>query len=196
MAYAGIWGWTALTISERQDPRLRELLAYVDTNMNPTWRDGGLYYPVRDETWVDGKFVGVTPTSGNVNYAYARLNVEDGLHKLYASDWGREHFAEPHLSDVSRDVDVIRGRFLPGKQALVVTLRPFRGSKGVRASLEFANLARQGQGWSLEADGKLVASGNATELRSTQGRDAKFENGKLSVTVPVERETTFVLRFA
>lgn len=196
MGYAGFWGWTALTLSERQDPRLKELLAYVDANMNPTWRDGGLYYPVRYETWVDDKFVGVTPTSGNVNFAYARLNVEDGLHKLYASQWGADHFGEPNLSDVSRDVDVIRGVFLQDKQALVVTVRPYRGSKGGVADLEFSNLARQGQGWTLEVDGDVAARGNATELATTSLRHASFEGGKLKVAAPVERETTFVLRFA
>lgn len=196
IAYAGIWGWTALTISEHQDPRLQDLLAYVDANMNPTWRDGGLYYPIRDETWVDGKFVGVTPTSGNVNYAYARMNVEGGLRKLYESKWGAEHFAEPNLSDVSRDVDVVRGQFVAEKQALVVTVRPPRGAKASLASLQFSNLARQGQAWTLAVDGKVAAKGNGTELHNASLRNTAFKNGKLSFQAPIERETTFVVRFA
>ncbi|MEJ5979181.1 hypothetical protein WG901_21185 [Novosphingobium sp. PS1R-30] len=196
LAYAGFWGWTALTLSERQDPRLAELLAYADRNMNPTWRDGGLYYPVHDASWEDGRFVGVTPTSGNVNFAYARLNVEDGLHKLYQSHWGAAHFAEPNLSDVSREVDVVRGRYLADRQALVVTVRPHRGAKGAMTMLEFANLTRTGQEWRLEIDGAVVANGNATALARTSIADTTFEAGKLRLTVPVERETTFVVRFA
>jgi hypothetical protein len=195
-AYAGLWGWFAQNMSERQDPRLTEILAYVDANMNPTWENGGLYYPVRDETWVDDKFVGVTPTSGNVHFAYARLNVENGINKLVNSKWGAEHFAEPNLSAVSRDVDVVRGIFLPERQALVVTVRPYRGGKATVANFEFANLMRRGQGWTLEQDGQLAARGKADEVLGSTLRGTVLRDGKLAFSAPVERETTLVLRFA
>jgi hypothetical protein len=195
-AYAGFWGWFAQNMSEHQDPRLSEFLAYVDANMNPTWADGGLYYPVRNETWVDGRFVGVTPTSGNAHFAYARLNVCDGLNKLVMSNWNDRHFAEPSLTGVSREVDIVRGIFLPEKQVLVVTARPYRGGKPQLASFEFENVRLQGRGWTLEIDGQVAVRGNATQIASSELPGTEFSNGKLSVRTPIERETTIALRFS
>jgi hypothetical protein len=57
----------------------------------------------------------VALTSGNADFAYARLNVPGGLHSLYNSQWGDEHFSEPTLSDISRNVDVVRAKFVPEK---------------------------------------------------------------------------------
>lgn len=193
--HAGIWGWTSLILSERNDPRLKEILAYADENMNPTWRDGGLFYPRNEQTWEDGRFVGVSPTSGNANFGYARLNVEDGLQKLYNLKWDETHFSQPNLSDVSRDVDVVRARFLPQQNVLVLSLRPPKGSSGGIARLEISNVQRGSQAWTLSLDGDPVAAGDSTSVRHSVLRKTAFEGDKLIIEAPVERISTFALRW-
>jgi hypothetical protein len=193
--HAGIWGWTSLILSERADPRLAGILDYADENMNPTWSNGGLYYPRNDATWVDDRFVGVSPTSGNANFGYARLNVEDGLRKLYELAWDSDTFAQPALSDISRDVDVVRASFLPERNLLLLSLRPPRSAAGTIARLEISNVRRPGQGWTLTQDGDTVAAGDAVSVQHSSLRKAVFEDGKLLLEAPVERTTTFALRW-
>ena len=193
LRHAGVWGWVTEAMSEQGDPRLQEVFAYIDKHMSPTWKDGGYYYPVNYDTWVDGKFVGVAPTSGNADFAYARLNVPGGLHSLYNSQWGDEHFSEPTLSDISRNVDVVRAKFVPEKNALVLGMRPPHGMTGGEAKLEFANIRRQGQKWTLQQDGVEIAHGNAE--RVSGGTKARLESGKLVLNVHVDRQTQLVMRW-
>lgn len=193
--HAGIWGWFSLILSEGGDPRLPEILDYVDRNMNPTWKDGGLYYPRNEHTWVDGKFVGVTPLSGNANFAYARLNRKDGLNKLYFADWAKTRLAQPNLAEVSRYIDIARAVFLPDCNVLVITARPAHGDAGGPARFEFANVHSRGQGWRLEIDGVEVASGGK-EVNETDAPMARFEGDMLVVECSIERQTDIVLRWS
>src|SRR5205823_10116466 len=79
------FGWVAAWASEMGDEAtLRGLLEHADRFMNPSWRDGGLYYPRNDSpTDEHGNRTGMEPLSGNVLLGYARLNVPDGLWGLY-----------------------------------------------------------------------------------------------------------------
>lgn len=140
-------GLGAVWLSEMGDEdRLSRLLRYADSYMEPTWQKGGLFYPRRDELYdEDGHFVHMDPWVGNTLIAFGRLNVEDGLHKLYASPWTAEHFEEPNLSDISRYADVLRGAFLAEENALIVTVRPDDSAKGRDIALSFANV-RRGRG--------------------------------------------------
>ncbi|MFA6157779.1 MAG: hypothetical protein WC739_24285, partial [Mesorhizobium sp.] len=174
---------------------LPEILDYVDRNMNPTWKDGGLYYPRNEQTWVDGKFVGVTPLSGNANFAYARLNRKDGLNKLYFADWAKTRLAQPNLAEVSRHIDIARAVFLPDRNVLVVTARPAHGDAGGPARFEFANVHSCGQSWRLEIDGVEVASGGK-EVNKTDAPMARFEGDLLVVECSIERQTDIVLRWS
>lgn len=195
MRHAGIWGWFSLILSEGGDPRLGEVLDYVDRNMNPTWRDGGLFYPSNNRSWVDGKFVGVTPLSGNANFAYARLNKKNGLNDLYNADWARLRLSQPNLTDVSRDVDVIRAVYLPDRNVLVVTARPPYGGGGGKTRFAFANVRREGQAWRLEVDG-VVAGHGATAVGVAGEFGARFEGEILVIDVPVSRAIDIVLRWS
>ncbi len=192
--HAGIWGWFSLILSEEGDPRLDEILDYVDRNMSPVWKDGGYYYPRNEQSWIDGKFVGVTPLSGHANFAYARLNRKGGLNRLYHADWGKARLDQPNLAEVSRHIDIARATFLPEKNILVVTARPAHGDAGGPARLEFANVRRAGQSWRLEIDGVEVASG-ASEVNYNDRRLACFEGERLLVETSVVRPTDVVLRW-
>jgi hypothetical protein len=109
-------GWVAAWASEMGDTAtLKGLLAHADRFMDPTWRDGGLYYPRNDTpTDADGNRTAIEPLTGNVLLGYARLNVPDGLWGLYNSPWGPEHHEEPALTAVDRDVEVSRAEVVDG----------------------------------------------------------------------------------
>jgi hypothetical protein len=92
--------------------------------MAPTWRDGGLYYPRNDaETNADGNRTIVEPLTGNVLLGYARLNVPDGLRRLYNEPWDRAHFDEPAITAVARDVEVSEAFFDRSRRTLTFTVR-------------------------------------------------------------------------
>ena len=192
---AEIWGWFSLILSEGGDPRLEEILDYVDRNMNPTWENGGLYYPRNEMNWVDGKFVGVAPTSGNANFTYARLNKKDGLKQLYNADWAPSRPATPNLADVSRDVDVIRAAYLPERNVLVVTAKPPHGGRGGPARFDFANVRRTGQSWRMEIDGVEVATG-AADVTKGDATKVRYEGEVLVVETTIQRPTDIVIRWA
>lgn len=109
-------GWVAAWASEMGDTATLEgLLAHTDRFMNPTWRDGGLYYPRNDTPAdADGHRTEVEPMTGNVLLGYAGLNVPDGLWGIYNRPWGPEHFTEPALVAVDRDIEVSRAEVVGG----------------------------------------------------------------------------------
>jgi hypothetical protein len=109
-------GWVAAWASEMGDEQtLAGLLAHADRYTNPTWRDGGLYYP-RNDTAHDaaGHRTEIDPMTGNVLLGYARLNVPDGLWGLYNEPFDPAHFTEPALTEVDRDVEVSRAEVVGG----------------------------------------------------------------------------------
>lgn len=193
--YAGEWGWVSMSMSEQGDPRLNELLGYIDANMNPVWENGGLYYPVTDRGWDKGKFVGVTQTSGNANFAYARLNVPHGLRSLYSKPLERAHFTAPALADVSPEFDVIRASWLPLERALVLTLAPHFGAEGGEATLRIANVKRRGQSWIMSIDGQEVANGSGDQVGQSGPVGAAYEGDALVARSSVRRMTDIVLRW-
>lgn len=107
------FGWVAAWVSEMGDESLLSgLLGYADRYLNPTWHAGGLYYPRNDtEHDVQGNPILMAPLTGNALIAYARLNVPDGLWKLYNEPWSPSHFTEPALSEVADDIEVSQADF-------------------------------------------------------------------------------------
>lgn len=116
--------WAACCASELGDAEtLSALLAYADRFMNPAWENGAYYYKRRDTNFdKDGYFIGMDPASGNAMFNYARLNVKDGLKKLFDGPWDDRHFAQPALTEVPPDVDVRRAHFDKQRNALALTL--------------------------------------------------------------------------
>lgn len=110
------FGWVCAWASEMGDETtLTGLLAHADRHMSPTWRDGGLHYP-RNDALADGAGprTEIEPMSGNVLLGYARLNIPDGLHGLYNNPWHPDHFSEPAIVAVDRDIDVSRAEVVNG----------------------------------------------------------------------------------
>lgn len=116
--------WAACCASEVGDTdTLSRMLAYADRFQNPVWENGAYYYKRRDANFdKDGYFIGMDAASGNAMYSYARLNVKDGLKKLYDGPLDDRHFAAPALIDLPFDVDVRRASFDAERNALALTL--------------------------------------------------------------------------
>ncbi|WP_051735652.1 hypothetical protein [Streptomyces sp. NRRL B-3229] len=163
----GNFGWLAVWASEMGDERTRDgLLAHADRFMNPTRRDGGLYYPRNDTTTdPDGNLVAMGPMTGNVLLGYARLNVPDGLWKLYNRPLPRSRFTEPALTAVDRDVDVSRAEVVDG--ALHTRLRCTREVSG-DGTVTISGIAGRGR-WTVTVDGQPAARIDGTTVRPEPG---------------------------
>ncbi|KAL2842438.1 hypothetical protein BJX68DRAFT_270614 [Aspergillus pseudodeflectus] len=138
-----MFGYILLAASElADDETLRGLLNHVDQFFSPTWRNGGLYYPVNPrQADDDGNWTEVEPFTGNSAVAYARLNVRGGQRKMWGEPWTAEQVSmAPYVGGAGLDsgVDFLRGIWDEERKALVVTMRSYRSSKSIR--LEIHNL--------------------------------------------------------
>ncbi len=177
-------------ISEVGDePLLEGLLAHCDRFMNPSWRDGGLYYPRNDVSWdANGNLTYMDPWCGNGSVAHARLNVKDGLRTLYREPWRAAHFVQPNLAEINDEVEVLRAIYVPDRDALVLTLRSRRGD--VTARIALANACPEGRPWRLYR-GNMVIGEDGGHAKS--GVDIRAENGMLHIEVPLGTTTNFIL---
>jgi hypothetical protein len=116
-------GWGACVAAEVGDTETVDaMLAYAD-HFNGVWEGGAYYHRRNDNVFNDeGYFVGMDAMTGNALLTYARLNVKDGLKKLYEGALDDRHFKQPALVDLPGDVDVRRAWFDDKRQALVITL--------------------------------------------------------------------------
>lgn len=151
------WGTFTMMLSELgKQKELDDLLEYADEKLNPTWENGGLFYPrndqLADEEW---HLTHVEPHSGNSGIGYARLNVEDGQKKMWEKPWTREQLADkPWVDGSFADVDFLRAIWDGDAMAMIMTLRRWQGQGLVE--LEVKGLP-SGQ-WAIYVDGKLKSS--------------------------------------
>jgi hypothetical protein len=137
-------------------------LAYADRFLNPIWQEGAYFYQRRDG-WFDehDRLAAMDPHTGNALLAYARLNVPDGLRKLYEKPWGESHFSEPALVEMPDDLDVRGARYDVDGASLLLNLRA-DGSNARRVEISIANVWNRGD-WTLHLDNERVGWGtNAT----------------------------------
>ncbi|MFF7777076.1 hypothetical protein ACFZCG_21935 [Streptomyces tanashiensis] len=161
------FGWVAAWASEMGDTAtLNGLLGHADTFMEPTVLRGGLYYP-RNDTLHDqsGNRTEIEPMSGNVLLGYARLNVPDGLWKLYNEPWERSHFDAPALTVVGRDVEVSQAEVVDG--ALITRLRKI--GNGADRMVTFGRILGRGR-WKLTCRGDELARVDGMSLTSATER--------------------------
>lgn len=184
-------GWAAICASEVGDKQtLDRFLGYADRFFHPRYDEsGGRYYPRRDAmTDADGWPIAMDPNTGNVLLAYARLNVPDGLRKLYDGPWDDTHFSQPALVAMEPELDVRRAWFEDDQLAL--TLKPLEGS-GPTARLEISNVWNRGH-WELIVDDRHVATGDRNSVLSAK-IGAVREDDCLVINLPLERITTLSL---
>ncbi|KAJ9615247.1 hypothetical protein H2200_001321 [Cladophialophora chaetospira] len=170
------FGYVTQWLSELGQTELLDgLLAYADENLNPTWENGGLYYPRNDTPFVfadkediEGvKWTHISPFCGNAAIGYSRLNVKDGQRVMYEKPWTREHLAStPYIDGLDsfsseHGVSVLRGFWDEENQALILTIKgwDFDGKLCPEAvSVEPAARNLQAGTWAAYVDGKLFAS--------------------------------------
>lgn len=154
------WGCFTMMLSELgKRKELSDLLQYADEHLQPTWEEGGLFYPrndcLADEEW---NLLHVEPHSGNSGIAYARLNVEDGMKQIWEQPWSRDiHRDKPWVDGVSLDddVDFLRGFWDQEKCALIVTLRLWQKDAESKKITVVARNLPEGQ-WVGFVDGYLA----------------------------------------
>jgi Linalool dehydratase/isomerase len=178
-------GWAAACASEVGDSdTLQRLLAYADQFLNPVWHNGAYFYQRRDG-WFDqeGRLSAMDPHTGNALLAYARLNVPDGLRKLYGKPWNETHFREPALVDMPDDLDVCAAQYDEDSTTLWLNMRA-NGNQARTANIGISNVWDRGD-WTLQLDGEIVASGTATAPRAGSGIAMRREGGNLLVACPI-----------
>ena len=170
------FGYVTQWLSELgQTSLLDGLLAYADEALNPTWDDGGLYYPRNDTPFVwaekedvEGvRWTHISPFCGNAAIGYSRLNVTDGQRIMYEKPWTREHLARtPYIDGLEfggeNGVSVLRGLWDGENEALILTIK----------------------GWDFE--GKLCPEKVSVEPAARQlpaGKWAVYVNGKFAESV-------------
>lgn len=144
---------------------LDAILRQADKFLNPSWSNGGLYYPRQDKGWDEqGNFTAVDAYTGNAGIAYARLNVKNGQKKMWDHPWTREEVnSKPFVEGVSlsQAIDCLRGTWDEREQAMVLTLRTWNGtSKDI--DLKAQNLP-PGQ-YGVYVNGELLQSTEVTKL--------------------------------
>lgn len=161
------WGTFTMMLSELgKQKELSDLLSYADTHLNPTWEDGGLYYPrnsqLMDKDW---NLIHVEPFSGNSGIGYSRLNVKDGQKKMWENPWTSEQLASrPWIEGVGYedDVDFLRGVWDKDLTAMIVTIKCWR-DESKQLTLTIKNL--DAGTWGVYVNGSL----KNTERLSTTG---------------------------
>ena len=83
------FGHVTQRLSEVATPAdLGDLLRHADTDLNPSWSNGGLYYARCDSGWdKTGNHTYIEPYTRNSAIGYAKLNVTDGQKKIWDSSW-------------------------------------------------------------------------------------------------------------
>lgn len=175
------------------------LLAYADTYWNPTWKDGGLYYPRSDAVGTDRHHINrhVLRIAGNALLGFARINVKNGLWQLYNQPWHASHFANPFLSAVAYpQVLVTQAYYDQTKKALIITLVP-----GVETSSKTTfhiNQLDPRKTHTLTKNGRQVGRLHNGHFQSAEEEDGtsirwQAETGMLVIETAIETSQTFVI---
>jgi hypothetical protein len=188
------FGWAAVCASEVGDTETLEgLLDYADEFLDPVWESGAYYYRRNDEPTRDGLPTAMDPHTGNCLLGYARLNVRDGLRKLYDGPLGPEWFARPALVGMSgAQPDVRAARYDAGRRELAIVLRPGRLGSGT-VDLTFSNVWGRAP-WQLSVGGEIVAGGGADDVTGRDGQvSVRRDASNLVVRLPLSGETALRL---
>ena len=106
------------------------------------------------------------PHTGNVLLGYARLNVKDGLRKLFEGPLTDAHFAVPALASLSKGIDVRRASYDAERRMLAITLEPC--ASRVEAHLAFDNSVQNGLPEVIHDGGdapRLSVAGDRLDMR-------------------------------
>ncbi|KIW29624.1 uncharacterized protein PV07_05427 [Cladophialophora immunda] len=179
------WSSFAQMLSELgKEKELADLLDYADAHLNPTWENGGLFYPRNDKLFDDDyNMVHMEPHSGNSGIGYSRLNVKDGQKKMWEKPWTKDILAQrPWVNGLSfaDGVDFLRGVWDEEARAMIITMKSWSG-KDREVSLTAENLPRGD--WAVYVDGTLKQT--TTTVRDGEGVGVMVVVGQDEVDVVV-----------
>jgi len=193
------FGWFALLASEVGDiETVQTMTEYADEHFDPTWKDGGYYYPSSPDyawsfnrDWL-GYIENVGPVTGNVLVGFARINPKDGLWEIYNRPWEKTHFEEPYITDVDYlEANVTQAVYDPRKEALIVTLTP-----GPVKSESTSFTVRQldpAMTYSLIKDGEILGDVSRESGVAPPGVDWQ-KDGSLRIATGLSVPHSFVLK--
>lgn len=122
-------GYVVQWLSELGEGELLSgLLKQADTFLNPSWENGGLYYPRCDQVADrNGNATLMDPYTGNAAIGYARLNIEDGQKKMWEKPWAGEFVKRKPFIDTTAfedgGVDFLRAGWSEELNAFIVTAK-------------------------------------------------------------------------
>lgn len=159
-------GFTMMLSELGKRKELDDLLEYADEYLNPTWENGGLYYPrngkILDKEW---NLTHIEPHSGNSGIGYSRLNVTDGQKIMWERPWTRDVLeGRPWIDGdgFEDDIDFLRGVWDVEKRAMVLTVRRWRGEEKV-AMFVLKNVEDETR-WAIYVNGKLKDVREASQV--------------------------------
>jgi hypothetical protein len=169
------------------------LLAHADCFMRPTWLSGGLYYPRNDQLEDElGNRVLMEPHTGNVLLSYARLNVPDGLWRLYNEPLSAQFFENTALTEVGLDVELHRAFYDETTLTFTAELLPVSQARG---DIEIGRLP-VGRPWILRCDGREVARGEGSKVEKSSRLDLRGVGEAIVLTCPADGVHDFTLALA
>lgn len=192
------FGWFALLASEVGDfETVETMVDYADAHFNPTWLDGGLYYPATSDYLYnfyrteEGLIQNVGPVTGNVLVGFARINPADGLWHIYNRPFDTSHFSDPHITDVDYlEANVTQAVYDADENALIVTLTPGPVESEV-TSFTVRQLDAK-KSYVLLKDGKSLGSiGGSDQLPA--GAEWQ-DDGSLRITTSLQKPHSFILK--
>ncbi|KAL3442795.1 hypothetical protein BJX65DRAFT_321072 [Aspergillus insuetus] len=180
-----MFGYILLAASELGDEEtFQGLLNHVDRFFEPTWHNGGLYYPVNSElSDTEGNWTEVEPFTGNSAVAYARLNIRGGQRKMWEAPWTPESVeAAPYLSgvDLGCGVDFLRGVWDEERRAMIVSMRSWDG-KIKSVHLEICNLPAGS--YAIYNNGDLSDTKNVDKSSELLALSIDVGGGELDIVV-------------
>jgi hypothetical protein len=132
-----VFGCVMEYVSEVGPPEhLAGLLKHADEIFNPRWHKGGFYYERCDEVVdEDGEWKFCDTFTGNALVAYGRLNVPDGMRKMYETPWTHEVLDTTPwidgLGGFEQGVDFLRGVWDQDAKAMIMTVKSWSGERTI-----------------------------------------------------------------
>ncbi len=182
------FGLMALAASEMGDAEtLAGMLAYADRYFDPDGREGCLYYPRNDAMGTDNY---VTCLIGNALIPWARLNVPDGIWRLYNEPWDDAHFAEPYVEGIDFPVILVRRAIFDAlAERLTLVIEPGPGAPG-ETRFRVEQLDRS-KAWRVVRDGATLGA-----LGADGSSSRWIEEGTLEVSTDIAAERCIVIERA
>jgi hypothetical protein len=179
------FGYVADWLSEVSNQSdLDALLRHADQYLNPTWANGGLYYPRCDTVAdADGNWTHMDPFTGNAAIGYARLNVPDGQKTMWEHPWtGQELGKAPWIDNIGLEagVDTLRGGWDKERKVMMATWRTWDG-RVVEARPVVKNLEAGVYG--VYANGNLVERKEVGNVKNEIAVDLEVGGDEVDLVV-------------